>query len=216
MDVTQEMHLNRLRYLRDRVIPHLQEMPTIEDIIDQMSISHHSDDYCDLGAEVDYDTERVETYESNRKKKMGTAILNFNTYNANHTPLGFDHLPSTKKYDCSREGCLAGWYVFLRHEDDESGVTMGIGSYNIRALRQHFGILLGEAQLLFGPILKGAEGLPDEVPLEDTIWSTSQLNFTKLALRARTKYLVDLITKYETGESNDEFSGFCETLSPRP
>ena len=214
---TYAIHLKRLIYLRDRVLPHLDGMPTIEDVVEQMSFSNFRDDYegIDASIEVDYDTERVETFESNRKKKQGRAILNFNTYNANHTPVGFDHLPATKRYDCSREGCLAGWYVFLREEDDQMGETMGIMHYNIRALRDHFGILLGEAQLLFGSTLKGAEGLPDEIPQEDTIWSTSQMNITKLALAARAKYLDDLIEKYENPGMDAELSGYCETLTPR-
>lgn len=189
-------NLERLKFLRDTVIPHLQDMPTIEEVSDEVMITHcESLDVAENRVAVDY----LATGNDQIRAKQGKAILNFNLYKSNHTPMGFDPLPVSKEYDCSREGCLAGWYVMMNERDGVDGEDMYLlkRGYDTRQLRHHFGLEGGEVQLLFGATLHGAEGLPDDIPLEDTIWSSSQMNLTKLALDARGKYLDELITKYE-------------------
>ena len=201
-------NLERLKYLRDVVIPHLEEMPTIEDVVDNYLIS-----VCEDEIEVDYETISNRATEIQRKKE-GVAILNFNTYMDNNTPAGFEPLPVSKDYDCSREGCLAGWYVMMRQEEDykpdpeerASLDTVRVGGYHVRALARHFGIESGQASMLFGPALRGWESTPDDFPQEDTLWRASQLNITKLALEARTQYLNNIIKDAEKEESTDVHS----------
>jgi len=196
-------NLKRLKYLRDVVIPHLEDMPTIEDVVDNYLIS-----VCEDEIEIDYETISNRAIEVQRKKE-GTAILNFNTYIDNNTPAGFEPLPVSKNYDCSREGCLAGWYVFMKEEEPyepdaeerHSLGTLRLNGYHVQAIARHFGIESGLASMLFGPTLRGWESTPDDFPQEDTLWRASQLNITKLVLEARTKYLDDLIRVAEKEEA---------------
>lgn len=191
-----QLSLDRLGYVKTRVFPHLHDMPTIEDVTDSMSVTINRNEHC-----VDAELEYLYNGELNEhiKEKQGKAILNFNVYTENHTPLGFEALTCTKRYDCSREGCLAGWYVFLTEEDGRDKDMESISfDYSIFSLARHFRIDSGQAQMLFGSLLKGAEGLPDEIDQESTLWSTSQLNVTKLALVERERYLDNLIKYQET------------------
>lgn len=198
--------LHRLIYLRDKVFPHLDKMPTIEDYTDHMRVNGldgEDRNMYDADPEVEF---WCNDSASGRKLLQGKAVLDFNVYCATNTPLGFDQIPPTDEYNCSRQGCLAGWYVFLRDEDTRVGkpnldfsdlARTRIGTYSAEALAHHFQIGGGESQMLFGSLLKGAEGLPDELDYEDTIWSTSQLNVTKLALEARRAYLDQIIEQKE-------------------
>lgn len=183
--------LDRLYYLRDVVMPYLENMPTIEDVTDhaQLSGTEHEQGY-----EPDYELEYY-AKSNGLERKQGVAVLNFNAYCQNNTPLGFEQVESTEKYNCSREGCLAGWYVFMRDQDKtmDEAVLGRIADYSITRLAEHFNINSGAAQMLFGSLLKGCEGLPDDVDTEDTLWSTSQLNVTKIALEERQLYLDKMI-----------------------
>jgi len=200
-------NLRRLKYLRDVVIPHLEGMPTIEDVVDNYLIS-----VCEDEIEIEYETISNRATEVMRKKE-GTAILNFNCYLDNNTPIGFDPLPVSKNYDCSREGCLVGWYVYIGEDENgdiadildeherEAVTTLRVGGYHLRHIAKHFGIESGVAQMLFGPALRGWESMPDDMPQEDTLWRSSQLNITKLALSARTQYLDNIIRQFEEEEA---------------
>jgi len=184
--------LGRLYYLRDTVFPHLENMPTIEDIADTCELRGIEHEYG-----YDPDLELEFRGEGMGMKLQGRAVLDFNVYCQKNTPIGFDQLPVTDEYNCSRQGCLAGWYMFMRDNDTEKGLDTGleevvrrpISGYSVTSLSIHFAIGGGQAQMLFGSLLKGAEGIPDEIDTEETLWSTSQMNVTKIALEERRQYL---------------------------
>ena len=178
-------NLERLKFLQQTVIPFLEDMPTIDEIADT-SISYY-------GESADFELE----YNCDWTIKQGKSLLNFNSYRDNNTPIGFDLLPISKKYECSREGCLAGWYVFMKEANDPEDDLSKIKCYSIMRLAQHFGIPTGQAMMLFGSLTQGAEGMPDDLPQEDTVWTKSQVDFTRDALEARARYLNRLIADVE-------------------
>jgi hypothetical protein len=165
------------------VFSFLKDMPTIDDISDNVKVNRWDDDI-----EIEFD--------ATGRAKEGISLLNFDTYRENNTPTGFEALPISSEYNCSREGCLAGWYVFIMEDQGRGEEVEGLQiGYSTIGLAKHFGILNGEAHMLFGTLLQGAEGVPDDIAQEDTLWSVSQLNATTLALEEREIYLGHLIRR---------------------
>ena len=123
------MEIERLKYLRDTVIPHIEGMPVIEDWLD----------------------------ENNQRKANGAigeyAVLNFGWYCELDRATG---KPVSERYDCGMEACLAGWYKLLGQRDKVVGKGE-LEEFSPYELADHFGLLHCVVLDLFGSTGDGAE-----------------------------------------------------------
>lgn len=86
--------------------------------------------------------------------------LNFDEYffKPNYGPAAGRKI--SKKYDCGRQGCLAGWYVMMSEQDKrltERQLAVLLNGFSENALSEHFGIEYRDAAALFGGIGDGEE-----------------------------------------------------------
>ncbi len=195
-----EHQIRHLRFLRNTVLPHLKEMPTIDECAIGVEIENkeewehfyefgETDMACDL--DIDYIVEP--------EVKRDRAIFNLNTYISNTRT---NENPVSDKYNCGREGCLAGWYAILGKELQSDHLPFlslteqgQVGSYDISMLSHHFGILRTETNNLFGSLGKGIEGFPSDHFDENGEGDTSH-DLNKDALEARAQYLDKLFERY--------------------
>ncbi len=124
------MERENLEYLRDVVIPHCENMETIE---------HWRERYSAAGGLCTLTV-------------ASCAIFNLGTYTESNRATG---KPISKHYDCGLEGCLAGWYKFLSDRDLRD--TEGLGNWDQDALAHHFGISNASTSALFETRGAGAE-----------------------------------------------------------
>lgn len=132
------------RFLYNVVVPHLETMPTAEEVFEDAQGTNH------------------EMYTPSRVCAItGKAILNLNQYVrvANHrVPVN-----RSNKYNCGRTGCFAGWYVMISDSYDRLSEHERecIDEYETFDLAEHFGISHKEAGWLFGGLGQGIEKYHD-------------------------------------------------------
>lgn len=187
----------RMRFLRNEVLPHLKEMPTIDQYTTHVEVEDkdlwQDREFCgDNNLEIEY-TVRASA-------KGDKAIFNLNTYiniaRENENKI-------SDKYNCGREGCFAGWYSLLGDNRAFLSLTEAdeVSEYEIYKLARHFGITRDEANMLFSSLGKGIEGFPDDDFDQYGEMCTSH-DLTKEALKARAEYLDELFEQY--GISTDD------------
>ncbi len=122
------MEIERLKYLRDTVIPHIEGMSGIEEWLEQGKRSSNS--------------------------KIGKrAVLNFGWYCERGRATGNS---ISTQYDCGLEACLAGWYSLLAKRDELIGEDTLIG-FDRYMLAKHFGISVRASGQLFASTGEGVE-----------------------------------------------------------
>lgn len=182
-------------YLQNEVIPHVRKMAQRQEqrMLEKLGTSYTSPD------------ELITCYADKRET---SAILNFGLYEqiyAKNCNIIND------KYNCGRQGCLAGWYLMMSEQDRRfipwDPQWTSIKQFDTRKLARHFNISNTEAHDLFGSTgegverdsLEGREGEYDDngdsIGIEEI--AISELTQGEI-LEMRADYLDHLITN--TGE----------------
>ena len=138
------MNKSRLRYLRNRVVDHIQSMPQKEDVSRP-----------DGGDQAVFDLayfQITDGQNSSAQEDQATSV-----------PLAEFVNKVTSKYECGFRGCFAGWYALLSQKDglltEEDLLTDGLTRFRFdyQNLAGHFGISHNEAKALFASFGGGYE-----------------------------------------------------------
>lgn len=137
-------------YLRDKVIPHVREVAQRQEL---RMLRELGTAYTDPANLIDNLGHEHEEWEAEKP-----AALNFAVYDkiyAKNCNIIND------KYDCGREGCLAGWYLMMSEQDRRfipwDPQWKSIARFDIGDLARHFNISKAEAHDLFGSTGEGIE-----------------------------------------------------------
>lgn len=188
----------RMRFLRNRVIPFLEKMPTCEQFgsvtleADEDALHDWQEGGCHI-EDFDLETPGIGSMHSD-------AVLDFTVYHdGRRRAEEGNECKISAKYDCGYTGCLAGWYYLMAEQEkvEEPGDLDYVKHFNLGPIATHFGITYGEASGLFQSLGKGVEGMEDFEDNfdEDGIYEGPQ-EMTKLALEARKEFLDELFTQY--------------------
>ncbi len=174
------MNKPRLRYLRNRVVEHIQGMPQKEE----------NDATGSEGGKAVFDLAYFQITDGPgiQEDAMTSVPLAANVKNV------------TTNYDCGYRGCFAGWYALLAQKDGllteedlyEDGLTRFKFDYN--NLAKHFDITYYEARGLFGSFGGGYELLhvADELSISEENYSGSLVERLLRTLSITHKQVLDI------------------------
>jgi len=176
------------------------KMPTADELAKVIEIENKEDwqDWQEYGGD---DAEMDISFNWDFERLNNQAVLNLNTYASHNRSTGE---LITDKYNCGREGCFAGWYYLLGKQEEflNEAECKTVGSYDLHALAQHFGIRYSDSRELFSSLGKGAEGFPEDVFDEEGV-ACADCDITREALKARGEYLDEVFQRLgvDTGRS---------------
>jgi hypothetical protein len=140
------MNKSRLRYLRNRVVEHIQDMPQKEEVDAHGAAEDHSAVF-----DLQY-FQITDGRDSSAQEDQKTSV-----------PLAENIKKVTTKYDCGYRGCFAGWYALLSQKDglltEDELLTDGLTrfQFDYQHLAGHFGISYNESKALFASFGGGYE-----------------------------------------------------------
>jgi hypothetical protein len=192
------MNKSRLRYLRNRVVEHIQGMPQKEDVD-----KHQHNDATGAVFDLQY-FQITDGNDSSAQEDEKTSI-----------PLA-EHVKNvTSNYECGFRGCFAGWYALLSQKDglltETELITEGLTrhQFDYQHLAAHFEISYNESKALFASFGGGYELIhvaekmqvkPEAYHPDHAFRLLQSLNTThKQVLDLRIGFLDKLLDERETG-----------------